>query len=328
MTHLDPAPRARTAMRSVALLTAGVVAMGAWSCSSDSITGAASWKTGTDTHRIAVGSLSRSYILSVPSKRPTTSAGVVRAYPLVIVLHGSSGSADDMRQTTGMDSLGEAGRFLVAYPNGLQGAGGLYPSDWNAGTCCGASARENVDDVGFISGMITEIGKHVALDKRRIYVAGFSDGGRMAHHLACQLSTTIAAIAVVSGSLKDDSCAPKSAVALFAVHGTSDDEVPYDDAALTPPPAPVSGVGATLPPSIQFWLATNKCGGGASTRTSTDVVRTSFGTCTGAEVVFYSIEGGSHAWPGDPGGSGSRPPMSELPASKLIAQFFSRQSRR
>ena len=34
-----------------------------------------------------------------------------------------------------------ANRTIVAYPNGVSGGGGLYPTDWNAGTCCGAAGR-------------------------------------------------------------------------------------------------------------------------------------------------------------------------------------------
>jgi polyhydroxybutyrate depolymerase len=306
------------------VVLAGALVLGA--CSSDGVTGGTgSWKPGTDVHRIVVGPLTRNYLLHVPARRPITTGGVVGPYSLVIVLHGSSGSGEDIRQTTQMDPLSETGRFLVAYPNGVQGAGGLYPSDWNAGLCCGAAGRENIDDVGFISAMIAEVGKKLALDKRRIYVVGFSDGGRMAHHLACKLSPTIAAIGVVSGSLKDDRCAPSAAVPVIAIHGTSDSQVPYDDPALTAPSKPLTAVAATLPPSVQFWLAANGCGGGAVSRTSRDVVRTSFASCAGAEVIFYSIEGGSHAWPG---AGGSQPPMSELQASSVIYQFFTRQYRR
>jgi polyhydroxybutyrate depolymerase len=272
--------------------------------------------------------LTRRYLVHVPAKRPMTTAGAVRPYALVIVLHGSSGSGDEIRQTTRMDSLSEGERFLVAYPEGVKGGGGLYPSDWNAGTCCGAAGRENIDDVGFIAALIGEVGKNLALDKRRVYVAGFSDGGRMAHRLACKLAPSIAAVAVVSGSLKDDSCAPAKPVPILAVHGTSDDQVPFNDDAMTAPPAVVTGVGATLPPSIRFWVATNGCRTGANTRMATDLVRTTFATCTGGEVAFYTIEGGSHAWPGDPGGAGSQPPMSELQASTVIVRFFARQYRR
>jgi polyhydroxybutyrate depolymerase len=309
------------------LLVLSVLTLGG--CHFDGIAGGAGdWTPGLAAHDIAVGDLTRRYLVHVPAKRPTTTAGTVRSYSLVIVLHGSSGSADEIRRTTGMDSLSDAGRFLAAYPQGVQGAGGLFPSDWNAGTCCGAPARENIDDVGFISALIADVGKNLALDKRRIYVAGFSDGGRMAHHLGCKLAPTIAAIAVVSGSLKDDSCSPSKVMSVLAVHGTSDDQVPFDDPALTNPPAPLFGVAATLPPSIQFWIAANGCGSGTQDRPAADVLRTAFVTCNGAEVVFYTIEGGSHAWPGDPGGAGSQPPMSEVQASRVITQFFARQVRR
>jgi poly(3-hydroxybutyrate) depolymerase len=38
-------------------------------------------------------------------------------------------------------------------------------------------------------------------------------------------------------------------------------------------------------------------------------------------VVFYTIEGGTHGWPGPD----QDPPMSELQASSVIAAFFGRQ---
>ena len=149
----------------------------------------------------------------------------------------------------------------------------------------------------------------------------------MAYHVACQLSPLVAAVAVVSGSLKDDACAPSKGVPVLAIHGTADDEVPYDDDALTAPAAPPSGVAATMPTSLQFWLARNGCSTAVISRRSAHVVRTDFTTCGGGEVVFYSIEGGTHAWPGDPGGAGSQPPMSEMNASALISAFFQSKTR-
>jgi polyhydroxybutyrate depolymerase len=224
-----------------------------------------------------------------------------------------------------MDSLSEVNRFLVAYPNGVRGGGGLYPSDWNAGTCCGASGRENIDDIGFLSALITQVSKRLPVDARRVYIAGFSNGGRMAYYAACRLAPRIAAIGVVSGSLKDDACAPSKPVAVIAMHGTADDQVPFNDGTSTAPPRPVTGVATQLPPSVQFWIATNGCGAGTAARQSPSVVRATFSSCTGAEVAFYTIEGGSHSWPGAPG---APPPMSELQASLVLTQFFSRQIRR
>ena len=315
-------------MRTVAAATALVAAILLAACVPEVISGGSgSFGVGTAGHNVAVGDLSRTYLLHVPTKRPVNTSGIVRPYSLVIVLHGSSGSAEEIEATTRMDLLSETGRFLVAYPNGLKGGGGLFPSDWNAGACCGAANRENIDDLGFISAIITQVSKQLAVDPKRVYVAGFSDGGRMAYHVACQLSPLIAAVAVVSGSLKDDACVPTKGVPVLAIHGTADDEVPYDDPALTPPTATPTGVGATLSQSLQFWLVRNGCTSAVVSKRSPNVTRTDFTTCSGGEVVFYSIEGGVHAWPGDPGGAGSQPPMSELNASAIIASFFAAKQR-
>ena len=313
-------------MRASPLLALALSLVGCNSAGLSAVSG--SWKPGLATRDISVAQLTRHYVVHVPAKRPTTAAGVVRAYSLVIVLHGSSGTAEDIRESTGMDSLSESARFVVVYPEGVKGAGGLFPSDWNAGECCGAASRENIDDVGFIAAIIAQVGANLALDKTRVYVAGFSDGGRMAHHVGCKLAPMIAAIAVVSGSLKDATCAPAKPVALIAVHATSDDQVSFSDDALTSPPVAVTGVAATLPTSIQFWIAADGCKAGVQNRIAADVVRTTFGSCSGAEVAFYAIQGGSHAWPGDRGNAGSQLPMSEVQASSLIAQFFARQVRR
>lgn len=280
---------------------------------------------GTALHSLQVGSLKRDYILHVPSRRPTTPSGTLLTYPLIILLHGSSGSGGDIRALSNMDSVGDANRLVVAYPNGIRGSGGLFPSDWNAGTCCGAAGRENIDDVAFIRSMIAELSNKMPIDKRRVYVAGFSDGGRMAYRLACEMATQIAAIGVVAGSLRDESCAPARAVPVIAIHGTDDPIVPYDEDSDTPYRQPVSGVGATLPPAVQFWIAQNGCSTGATTAHSARVAHTTFSGCVGAEVAFYAIDGGGHSWPVLTGAASSDPEQS-LAATAVIGQFFRRQA--
>ena len=178
---------------------------------------------------------------------------------------------------------------------------------------------------GFLTALIAEATVHLAVDPHRVYVAGFSSGGYMAYHAGCQLAATIAAIGVVEGSLADDACAPVKPVPLWAVHGTDDPEVPYDqDAPL--PPGPVPNVTDTLPPSVQFWASINGCA--AKTAKSTvklaaaDVGFTHMTSCIGADVDFYSILGGTHGWPGGPDDPGAQPPMSEIKATVLMWQFF------
>ena len=148
-------------------------------CSPNGILGpAGGWMPGTTSHFIAVGSAPRSYLLHVPPRPSTVAGDTLASFPLVLVLHGSSGSARDIRQTTRMDSLSDAYGFIVAYPQGTNG-GGLFPSDWNGGACCGEAARENVDDVGFMSALTGEISRNLPVDQNRIFIAGFSSGAIM-----------------------------------------------------------------------------------------------------------------------------------------------------
>ncbi|GAC1648292.1 MAG: PHB depolymerase family esterase [Gemmatimonadaceae bacterium] len=298
-------------------------------CTPDGIFGAhGSWKPGTAGHTVMVGSLARDYLLHIPLRPARTLAGTTLPFPLYVVLHGSSATAEDIRQSSQMDPPSELQHFLVAYPSGVRGAGGLFPSDWNVGSsCCGAAGRENIDDLGFIAALIRQTSKNVPVDPHRIYIVGFSDGGRLAYHAACKLAPLIAAVGVVSGSLLDDTCVPSRSVAVIAIHGTSDTQVPYYDNALTPPPSPVTGIATQLPTSVQFWIATNGCNAGSATSLSPSVVRTAFPLCARSPVSFYTIAGGTHAWPGEPGGVGSQPPMSELAATRVIVDFLSRQTR-
>jgi polyhydroxybutyrate depolymerase len=300
----------------------------ALACSADGITGAGEtgiWSVGTASHAVVAGARTRTYLAHVPPKR-LLRASLPAPWPLVIVLHGSAGDAASVAQLSAMDSLADANLFLVAYPNGTGGDFDLYPSDWNAGSCCGGAARDNVDDLAFITGLIAQMSAHVPVDARRVYVAGFSAGGRMAYHVGCQLSTTIAAIGVVAGSLVDDACAPAKGVPLFAVHGTDDPEVAFDEAS-PPPLGTVPLLAGNLPPAVQFWSALGKCTGGTNLTLSEHVVRTSFTACVGAEIQFYAIRGGTHGWPGGPVDPGAQPPMNELRASVLMWQFFNRKVR-
>ena len=314
--------------RRLAMMLSMAGAACALSCSNYGPTAAtesATWSAGTAAHTVVVGSLTRTFLVHVPSRRRLNTAGLTIPWPLVIVLHGSSGDAASIEHQSGMDSLADAQRFLVAYPNGTGGAFGLYPSDWNAGSCCGGANRDNIDDLGFITSLIAVVNGHVAMDAHRVYVAGFSSGGYMAYHAGCQLATTVAAIGVVSGSLADDSCVPAKPVPLFAVHGTDDTDVPYDQDA-PPPPGPVPNIADTLPPSLRFWSSTNGCAAKAAKGTlktvTADVALSHMTSCTVADVDFYSIRGGTHGWPGGPDAPGAQPPMNEIKATVLMWQFF------
>ena len=285
------------------------------------------WSAGTAAHEVPVAGMSRSFLLHVPANAPRTMIGLRAKFPLVIALHGSNGTSEDIRRASRFDSIAEARRFLVAYPQGSKGVLGLAPSDWNVGTCCGAAHQENLDDVGFILGVIARVSEHVSVDPGRIYVAGFSDGGRMAYHLACQAAGRIAAIGVVAGSLLDAQCSPDRPMPVIAFHGTADTQVAYDEMALTRVSRDVPAWGRNLTPSIRFWSAHDGCRDAVARGISAHVVRTVIAPCDGSDLALYTIDGGVHGWPGEAGGGGAAPRMSEIDASDLMIRFFLDHSR-
>jgi polyhydroxybutyrate depolymerase len=285
---------------------------------------------GTTEHsvRIGVSEELRTYLLHVPPNQPRQSGAAPRL-PLIILLHGSGADGNEIREESRMDSLADANRFIAAYPNASTTILGKHHSDWNAGNCCGSAASEDVDDIGFLRGIIHDLSERLPVDTTRIYIAGFSDGGRMTYRAACEMANQIAAIGVVSGSLQDPECHPAVPVSLVALHGTADTQVPYTDSLdsmtwpLTIPAA------KDTPPSLRFWASEAGCQGYTVLRVSPVVVRGVFSGCRArTEVVLYTVEGAGHGWftaanlqfPH----SQSMPPVA---AAEILVPFLLRHSR-
>lgn len=169
----------------------------------------------------------RNYLLALPDTLP---AG---KHPLVILLHGHSGSAQQLlgQERTAAPlsvwlSIADRDGLLIAAPNGAKGSDGRQ--GWHD---CRADASENPqsDDVGFIQAIISrEIAEHNA-DPNRIFVMGMSNGGIMAFRLAQELSSKLAGIAAISASMAADSncTAIRSQLSVLIIAGTSDPLVPY-----------------------------------------------------------------------------------------------------
>jgi len=52
---------------------------------------------------------------------------------------------------------------------------------WNAGHCCSKAAEEGWNDVAFIEAAINKTCRQYAIDKRRIYMMGFSNESMMTY---------------------------------------------------------------------------------------------------------------------------------------------------
>ena len=216
--------------------------------------------------------------------------------PLLMVLHGSAGSGEDMMTVTrrGFERLADKEKFVVVYPDALE-------RRWN-------DQGGTVDDVGFLLAIVDKLVADGLVDKNRIYVAGISNGGMMAQRLACEQADRIAGIATVAGGLPEPlqaTCKPARALPVLVIHGTEDPIVPWAGGAV----AGFEEFGKVLSAreTAGFWAANNRCGDGGviaaepdrDTKDGTRVKLEVFASCpAGAAVKLAAIEGGGHTWPG------------------------------
>jgi polyhydroxybutyrate depolymerase len=259
----------------------------------------------------------RSYLLFVP-----TTYDPARPTPLVINLHGFVQWPANQMQISHWNDLAEEFGFLVVYPQGTR-----FPRRWRAGGQVGGSS-DPLADVVFISDLIDELESKYSIDPARIYANGLSNGGGMSFLLGCALSDRIAAIGGVAGAYiyPLEACRPSRPVPMIAFHGTADAIVPYLG-------GPSRGPEMQLP-SIPEWMAAraelNGCDATATALpTSGEVSGIRYSGCDqGAEVDFYTIDGGGHTWPGgDPLPEWITGPTSQdISATRVMWEFFSRFS--
>jgi polyhydroxybutyrate depolymerase len=129
---------------------------------------------------VVSGGRTRCYHLYVPPSYDPARPG-----PLVLSLHGFLSNPDSQAWISGWHELAGREGFLVAYPQGTS-----WPQRWNAG----ATWNAGVDDVRFLRDLIDDLEAVAAVDRSRVYVSGFSNGGGMALRFACEEAGLVAAL--------------------------------------------------------------------------------------------------------------------------------------
>lgn len=163
----------------------------------------------------------RPYDVTVP---PSYDGGT--ATPLVVLLHGYSADAASQDLYFGMSTAARARGFLLALPNGSRNASLLR--FWNATDACCAFG-DPVDDVAYLTAVLDDMQRRFNVDPKRVYFAGHSNGGFMAHRMACERADRIAAIVSLAGAVwKDETkCTPSQPVSVLQAHGTLDTVILY-----------------------------------------------------------------------------------------------------
>ena len=230
---------------------------------------------------------------------------------LVLVFHGYLQTTDDIANVTKMTDTSDAHGFIVVYPQGLD-------DSFNAGACCGPSAMNGVDDVGFVGALLDHLETEYCIDEKHVHATGYSNGGMLSHRLACEMSDRIASIGAVAGTLAVDTCAPGRAVPVLHIHGKDDPIVLYDGGGF-------SGA-ESVDDTISFWVMNDGCTDPtpAQVYMNGDATCARYSTChAGSAVELCTISDGGHQWPGgNDAGFGLGKVSMDLDASETIVKFF------
>lgn len=238
-------------------------------------------------HTLKVDGIERTYVL--------IGAQDGQPRPLILALHGNWGTGAQFAEYGQWGAVARKHAVAVALPDGINRA-------WNDGRPMtemkGRKPREGLDDVKFLSELVsTLIAKGVA-DQSRVYVTGVSNGGMMTLRLMCDRADLFAAGAAVIAAMPQGlpaRCKPSRPVPLLLMNGTEDKLVPY---------APSDSFVGTER-TAAFWRARNGCTDVVERSWLADrdpedkskVERLSFACPAAGPVVILRVDGGGHQMP-------------------------------
>jgi polyhydroxybutyrate depolymerase len=255
--------------------------------------------------------------------------------PLLIVLHGRTSNGQRMADLTSFNSRADKYGFVVVYPEGIH-------NQWNYLHGI-AGFKDQPNDADFLLKVAAAVESKYSIDKKRVYVAGLSNGGFMTQRLACYAPgkfTAFASVAAGGYAAMPIECVNRGPVNMLYIHGTADEKVPWEGLAVTDGDGSQQLVTISITNSVKFWANRNQCSPDVVSKNlppkgnspGTRVKILSSNDCMGnAEVVLYAIIGGGHNWPGAPGiippSIAGRVNM-DIHASDVIWSFFSTKSLR
>lgn len=229
---------------------------------------------------IAYAGTTRSYLLLRPTRQSA------KKLPIIMILHGRDATPAYEELRTNFTSV--VGPSILVYPTG-------YQESWNAGGCCGPAMTTGVNDVEFLEKVLEAVRQQPDAAQSPAYLAGYSNGGKMALRLACQDPQDFAAVAVF-GATDAEPCSSRPPSEVLMMGATLDTQIPPNS---TPPVAESNGY---APPSfageVSAYRDADGCAPDSVVSNVGSVSLTSWIHCVGGQRVGQAIfAGGDHNWP-------------------------------
>jgi polyhydroxybutyrate depolymerase len=261
-----------------------------------------------------VAGVRRSYWLARASGEPRPGGPA----PLLMVLHGSGTTGRDVATVfTALAARGPAAGVTVVFPDGWEGV-------WHI-----ARAPEEepaLDDAAFLVALARQLQPGDPHGPpRSVFLAGISNGGGFAEHMARHGLLPLAGLFLVVPTIREFSReaepVPRQRAAVTIMAGTGDLRVPYQGGALSSKgmigllmrrraarhgDLPAERRVAPVEAVARDWAAGNGISGEPAVEHLPEVAgdppatRLTWSAPGCLPVVLYRIEGGGHGWPGGP----------------------------
>jgi poly(3-hydroxybutyrate) depolymerase len=165
--------------------------------------------------QLEIGGAMRHFVVRVPTGQDGRTPA-----PVVFAFHPFGMNAQYMQSRA---PIGRAWpEAFVLYPEGLPRDASRAVPSWQT-----RLAELGDRDLAFFDAMLAWLELRGCVDRQRVFVLGYSNGGGLAHVLACARGQMIAGAAIAAGRL---SCTPSSAMPIVLSHGVRDQTIDYGQA--------------------------------------------------------------------------------------------------
>ncbi len=242
----------------------------------------------------------RLYILHIPPDYDGS-----KKVPMLIFLHGGGGNFLSAQGFTRFNPVSNKNGFITAYPQAYYESA---PNSfiWADGRNTSAD-KAGIDDVGFIGKMTDTILAGYNVDRKKIYLCGFSNGSFLTQRIAFEDNKRYAAMAALGGTLDSNllqNANPGRAIPMMYVFGMEDPFVPFEGGLVSGVPGvPVTGIES----AVKYWAENNRCKTELDSVRLPDITPKDNSTITvfeytdcgcNSDVKYYKIYGAGHTWPG------------------------------
>lgn len=224
--------------------------------------------------------------------------------PLMLVLHGLGADGNYAAENWGFTEIAQQQGHIAVFPDGLDG-------EWNDGRGKSFFFREHyeVDDVGFLSALITQFVESFGADATRVFMVGVSNGGMMTLRMGCEKSSQLTAIAPLLASLPKPlykTCLPDKPLPVMMINGTKDDVIPFEGGAVMIAGERYGEV-VSVHATLSIWQQRNACNISPvvapmdeykPNREAKGITSELYAKCgSGKAIQLYHIEDGAHSIP-------------------------------